>query len=217
MAQQKWLSMDGKLWRVLTKAGEALILNFFWLILSVPILTSGAAMIAFYYAMTKAVRREQGGYAACFWTSFRLNLKVSISPTVIAIAAAALYWLGIQKIASCGNTFAQTLCFAIAVLLTAIFFWICPLLSRFELRPGEAWRIAFYCTIRHFSKTAMLLLAAFAGGSLIWIFPLAAIFVPCMLMALASRTLEPVLVCIAKSRLKNQSDSSKADLWYLSE
>ena len=167
--------------------------------------------------MTKAVRREQGGYAACFWTSFRLNLKVSISPTVIAIAAAALYWLGIQKIASCGNTFAQTLCFAIAVLLTAIFFWICPLLSRFELRPGEAWRIAFYCTIRHFSKTAMLLLAAFAGGSLIWIFPLAAIFVPCMLMALASRTLEPVLVCIAKSRLKNQSDSSKADLWYLSE
>ena len=141
MEQQKWLSINGKLWRVLTKAGEALILNFFWLILSVPILTSGAAMIAFYYAMTKAVRREQGGYAACFWTSFRLNLKVSISPTVIAIAAAALYWLGIQKIASCGNTFAQTLCFVMAGLLTAIFFWMCPLLSRFELRARRGgWR-----------------------------------------------------------------------------
>ena len=216
MERQKWLSIDGKLWRVLTKAGEALILNFFWLILSVLVLTSGAATIAFYYAMTKAVRREQGGYAACFWASFRLNLKASILPTAIAIAAAALYWLGIQKIASCGNTFAQTLCFVIAVLLTAIFFWMCPLLSRFELRTGEAWRMAFYCTIRHFPRTAGLLLAAFAGGSLIWIFPLAAIFVPCMLMALASRILEPVLVGIAKNSAKNQSDS-EADPWYLSE
>ena len=110
MERQKWLSIDGKLWRVLTKVGEALILNFFWLILSVPVLTSGAATIAFYYAMTKAVRREQGGYAACFRASFRLNLKASILPTAIAIAAVALYWLGIQKIWSCGNTFAQTLC-----------------------------------------------------------------------------------------------------------
>ena len=100
MEQQKWLSIEGTLWRVLTKAGEALILNFFWLILSVPVLTSGAATIAFYYAMTKAVRREQGGYAACFWASFRLNLKASILPTAIAVAATVLYWLGIQKIAS---------------------------------------------------------------------------------------------------------------------
>lgn len=217
MAQQKWLSMDGKLWRVLTKAGEALILNFFWLILSGPVLTSGAATIAFYYAMTKAVRRDQGGYAACFRTSFRLNFKTSILPTGIVIAAAALYWLGIQKIWSCGNTFAQTLCFAIAVLLTAIFFWICPLLSRFELRAGEAWRMAFCCAIRYFSRTAVLLLAVFAGGSLVWIFPPAALFVPCMLMLLASGILEPVLVCIAKNSEKNQPDSSKADPWYLSE
>ena len=217
MERQKWLSIDGKLWRVLTKAGEALILNFFWLILSVPVLTSGAATIAFYYAMTKAVRREQGGYAACFWASFRLNLKASIFPTAIAIAAAALYWLGIQKISTCGNTFAQTLCFVMAVLLTAIFFWICPLLSRFELKPGAAWKMAFYCAIRHFPRTAVLLLSAVAGGSLIWIFPLTAIFVPCMLMALASRILEPVLVSIAKNSAENQSDSSKADPWYLSE
>lgn len=84
MERQKWLSIDGKLWRVLTKVGEALILNFFWLILSVPVLTSGAATIAFYYAMTKAVRWEQGGYAACFRASFRLNLKASILPTAIA-------------------------------------------------------------------------------------------------------------------------------------
>lgn len=216
MERQKWLSIDGKLWRVLTKVGEALILNFFWLILSVPVLTSGAATIAFYYAMTKAVRREQGGYAACFRASFRLNLKASILPTAIAIAAVALYWPGIQKIWSCGNTFAQTLCFAIAVLLTAIFFWICPLLSRFELRADEAWRMAFYCAIRHFPRTAVLLLAAFAGGSLIWIFLPAVIFVPCMLMALASRILEPVLVGIAKNSAKNQSDS-EADPWYLSE
>ena len=141
MEQQKWLSIEGTLWRVLTKAGEALILNFFWLILSVPVLTYGAATIAFYYAMTKAVRREQGGYAACFWASFRLNLKASILPTAIAVAATVLYWLGIQKIASCGNTFAQTLCFVMAGLLTAIFFWMCPLLSRFELRARRGgWR-----------------------------------------------------------------------------
>ena len=141
MEQQKWLSIEGTLWRVLTKAGEALILNFFWLILSVPVLTSGAATIAFYYAMTKAVRREQGGYAACFWASFRLNLKASILPTAIAVAATVLYWLGIQKIESCVNTFAQTLCFVMPGLLTAIFFWMCPLLSRFELRARRGgWR-----------------------------------------------------------------------------
>lgn len=216
MEQQTWLSIDGKLWRVLTKAGEALILNFFWLILSVPVLTSGAATIAFYYAMTKAVRREQGKYAACFWASFRLNLKASILPTAIAIAAAALYWLGIRKLSTGGSTFAQTLCFVMAMLLTTIFFWICPLLSRFEWKPGEAWRMAFYCAIRHFPRTAALLLAAFAGGSLIWIFPLAVCYVPCALMALASRILEPVLVGIAKNSAKNQPDS-EADPWYLSE
>lgn len=217
MERQKWLSIDGKLWRVLTKAGEALILNFFWLILSVPVLTSGAATIAFYYAMTKAVRREQGGYADCFWTSFRLNLKASILPAVIAIAAAALYWLGIQKISSCGNTFAQTLCFVAAVLLTAIYFWICPLISRFELHPGKALRMAFYCAIRHLPRTAILLFVAFAGAGLVWIFPLAALFVPCILMALASRILEPMLVGIAKNSVENQPDSSEANPWYLSE
>ena len=61
-----------------------------------------------------------------------------------------------------------------------------------------------------------MLLAAFAGGSLIWFFPLAVCYVPCALMALASRILEPVLVGIAKNSAKNQSDS-EADPWYLSE
>lgn len=66
MERQKWLSIDGKLWRVLTKVGEALILNFFWLILSVPVLTSGAATIAFYYAMTKAVALGTGRICRLF-------------------------------------------------------------------------------------------------------------------------------------------------------
>ena len=62
-----------------------------------------------------------------------------------------------------------------------------------------------------------MLLAAFAGGSLIWFFPLAACYVPCALMALASKILEPVLVRIAKSATEDQPESSEANPWYLSE
>lgn len=72
---EKWFALDGKFYSIMTKIGDLLILNFFWLISSLPIITIGASTTALFQITMKMAENREGNIAKEYWKAFIKNLK----------------------------------------------------------------------------------------------------------------------------------------------
>ena len=68
-------SIDGKLFKGLTKAGDFLILGFLMVVFSLPVITIGASVTAAFYVALKLVRDEEGYVFKGFIKSFKENFR----------------------------------------------------------------------------------------------------------------------------------------------
>ena len=63
-------SINGKLFKTLTKAGDFIILGVLMWVFSIPVVTLGASVTAAFYVGLKLVRDEEGYVFKDFWKSF---------------------------------------------------------------------------------------------------------------------------------------------------
>ena len=68
-------SINGKLFKALTKAGDFIILGVLMWVFSIPVVTLGASVTAAFYVGLKLVRDEEGYVFKDFWKSFKANFK----------------------------------------------------------------------------------------------------------------------------------------------
>lgn len=68
-------SPDGKLFQILSRFADLVILNLLWLICCIPIVTAGASMTALYYVLLKMVKGEESYIVKSFFHSFAENFK----------------------------------------------------------------------------------------------------------------------------------------------
>lgn len=66
---------DGKFFRFFDRVANCVILSFFWVVFSLPIVTIGASTSALYYAMHKVVKLDSGHLIQSFWKGFKENFK----------------------------------------------------------------------------------------------------------------------------------------------
>lgn len=85
--------IDNPLFVFIGKAVDILLLSILWLVLSLPVVTIGAASTALYYTMIKNVRRERGMLLKEFFCSFKLNFKQSTIMTLVLIGYLFLAWI----------------------------------------------------------------------------------------------------------------------------
>lgn len=191
------LGFDGSFMRVCDKVFDVLLLGFLWILCSIPLITVGASTTALYYAVVKCVKNDDGYPVKEFFHSFRLNFVPGILIWIFIVAATFVMQLniGILMAETSGYVGMFFICFygLAAVFLLAVFCYIFPALSRFDMNIGWMIKVSMYMTVRYFGTTLALLLVLVCTGALVFRFPMLVFFAPGPVVFLMSEFLERVL------------------------
>lgn len=158
-------SIDGKLFRGLTKAGDFLILGFLMVVFSLPVITLGASVTAAFYVALKLVRDEEGYVFKGFIKSFKENFKQGF---LIELIVGLLGVFVIEDIRICmywaegGNSLARLamyVFFGIALVLVAVITYVFPMLAKFDNTVIGTLKNALIISMHHLGQTFVMLLA----------------------------------------------------------
>lgn len=158
-------SIDGKLFKGLTKAGDFLILGFLMVVFSLPVITLGASVTAAFYVALKLVRDEEGYVFKGFIKSFKENFKQGF---LIELIVGALSIFVIEDIRICmywaegGNSLARLamyVFFGIALVLIAVITYVFPMLAKFDNTVIGTLKNALLISMHHLGQTFVMLLA----------------------------------------------------------
>lgn len=246
-----WLNPDNKFFSFMGKAFDTLVLNIIWLLLCVPlpvvtvvwiaktenllflILTVLAllpvvpATTALYYAIVKSVRRERSYAIKEFFRSFIRNFKQGAIFSLIALVMMAVlfidfqYTLGLMQAQESSGSVYLGVFIVITLLFCAMYAYIGPLLSRFEMKTTGILKTAFIMATRHLltTLTLLVLMAAVLVGCYI-ILP-GMFFLPAVATLLSSFMIEKVFKKYMPEKEEPQLDAAgeeigqEKDEWYL--
>jgi len=120
-----------------TKVTNLLILNFYWLLGCLPIVTAGASTIAAFSVTLKMTEdREGSSMTAQFWPAFVKNLKHGVPLSLILLAGCGSIWLDVKLIEDhIGDTMGLLIAgIAVLVLLLIHFLYVFALEARYQNR-----------------------------------------------------------------------------------
>jgi uncharacterized membrane protein YesL len=158
-------SIDGKLFKTLTKMGDFLILGFLMALFSLPVITLGGSVTAAYYVALKLVRDEEGYVWHDFIKSFKMNFKQGFFIELILGAFGlfifediriCMYWM------NNGSNLAVFLMYAffgLALVLVAVVLYVFALLAKFDNTVMETLKNALVLSMHHLGQTFVMLLA----------------------------------------------------------
>ena len=205
---------EGKFSRFMNRLGDILYVGLLWLIVSLPLVTAGAAATAGYYAMSKCVRHRTGYIWREFWHSFKGNFRQMLPLTLLFLAAAAVLavdlpylWVNDNK----ANSALFMLLLLVAFLVLGLALYACPLLSRFEKKNLGLLRMAFVVMFRFLPVTVGLLLFLALCIVAVYLMPWAVFVLPGAYLYALSYPMEWIL---RKLMPKVAEDSEEAQKWY---
>ncbi|MGI5988209.1 MAG: YesL family protein [Dysosmobacter sp.] len=213
-----FFSGSNPLFRLTGRVLDLVVLSFFFLLASLPVVTLGPAAAALYYSSVKCLRRGEGSPYRSFWASFRENLRPGIGATVIlliiAVALDALF-VFLTMAAATGSTAWNVArwAFLVSLLLPAAMYTLTfPLLSRFTCTAGGLLANALRLTVRHLPAAvgAGILNAALVVLTLKTWFYGSVLLTPALGALAVSFLLEPVL-----RRYTPQAAEGEDIPWYL--
>lgn len=128
---------DSPVFRLISKIADIIILNFLWILCSIPIFTIGASTTALYYVCMKLVKNEEGYIIKDFFHSFKENFKQSTIITLIYGVITAFFALDIRLLSITGEmTSVQSILRIIFFVALGILFCLAeytfPMLAKFD-------------------------------------------------------------------------------------
>lgn len=205
---------ENKAWGALNAVGQLIVASIIWGVCCLPVFTIGPASTALYYCTVKVVRRGRGTVWGEFFRSFRENFWPGVMFNLGFLAASALVaLLALPHLNAMRQTGAADgmlyVCFGLVLLYIWLVPYVYPVLSRFAYNMRDVLKLSLYIGVKHFGKTALLLvlLAAVAAlgvsnGALLILLPGAYCYA-------ASLLLEPEFKAVSKP-----DDEGNYDLWY---
>lgn len=246
-----WLNPDNKFFTFMSKAFDTLVLNTIWLLICIPIpmltvvwaVQSGIfallgltvltilpvipATTALYYAIVKSVRRERSYAIKEFFRSFKRNFKQGSVFSLIALVFIFVLYIDFRyanELMKAGETSGSTyfgVFLIIGFLFLAMLVYICPVLSRFDMKIGGILRTSFLMATRHLLTTILLLLLLAAMALGCYILLPGMFFLPAAATLIASFLLERVFKRYMPAKEEpvigtdGEEAGSEKDEWYL--
>ena len=189
-----------------------ILLSVVWILGCIPIVTAATSTTALYYAVVKSIRRDYGRAQQEFWRSYRSNLKRGIPITAVGLLTAALLLWNIRLLTQVPQASNLLLWGSVILLalLGAMAVYICPVLSRFQLKAGAACKLAFVMAIRFLPMTVLL-----AAGTV------GLVYLQIYVLPMPTALLLPALWCWAASFLMEKAlrkfmppKEENDDSWY---
>ena len=185
------------IWKPFGYFADILLLSLLWLLCSLPLLTLGAAATALYDAVAHGFRYKERQVYGRFFRTFKAELLRSIPSTLLwALVLGGGYWLLKRFVSTAGpadiSVIAAVAGLVLLLLLTGIFCWVFPVLSRFTFGftglNGTALKLAF----AHLLSTLILAASLWLCAYLCLRFLVPVFVLPALLMLLWTLFLEPV-------------------------
>ena len=245
-------SAENPFFTFMGKVVDVLVLNTMWLLVCVPlpllsivlfgktgntwlsVLTIIAmlpvvpATTALYYAMVKSVRKERSYAAKEFFSSFASNFKQGSILTAIALVVITLLYIDFQyawNLMSAQGTWGNLylgIFIVMSLLFIGMYIYVCPVLSRFDMKVSAILKITFVMGARHLLTTIGLFVLAVAtllGCYLL--LPFGVCFLPAAATLIASFVIEPVFKHYMPEKEEREVDEfgdeigQTKDEWYL--
>lgn len=153
-------NLDNAFWRTISKAFDAVVLSFLYIIFCIPIVTIGASTTAFYYTLMKIAKDEEGYITKEFIKSFRQNFKQG---TIIHIILSVIYAIIILDIFIMLRIANNTIEFIILyiflfliMIVNMLTLYIYPLLAKFSNTTKNLLRFSFILCIKHLGWTVFM-------------------------------------------------------------
>ena len=162
-------SMDGTLFRFLSKVADMMILNLLFILCCLPVVTIGASATALSYVSLKMKDQEEGYIWKSFFRSFKQNFgQATVIWLIMLVLGAVLgvdLWLtGAMQ----GNMqLMMRVCVGAGILVwVMVFLYVFPLQSRFYNTIGTTMKNALLLAIGNFPKTACMILVLIGAAVL---------------------------------------------------
>ncbi len=144
----------------ISKIFDLIVLNLFFLLFSIPVVTMGASLSALYYVSLKILRGEDPYIWQNFFKAFRQNFKQATLVWVILLVASALLGMDFYIINSQDTVLfavVRVLLWMIVGILFCIFLYIFPVISHFVCSTKQAFRNSLYMIIGFLPYTVIML------------------------------------------------------------
>lgn len=168
-----FFSVDGHLYKFISRLVDMFKLNMMWLLCSLPIFTMGAATTAAYTITLKMVDEEEGYIAGPFWKEFKANLKKGSILGVIFLVALYAIYLDFQlfQVAEKNNIMFLIVGVVAVFLLFMHTIYAFPLMARYENSVINTLRNSYSIAAKFFGRTIFLaVLLLFELAIIFWNF-----------------------------------------------
>lgn len=154
----KFFSVDGGLYKFISRLWDMIKLNFLWLLFSLPIITIGASTVAAYSVTLKMVDESEGYVGRQFIKAFKENWKQGIPLGLLGILALYVVYLDFELFNKLDN---NPMMFLIAGIVAAFIFGMAfiyafPLSARYENTLLETLKNSARIATRYFVRTLFL-------------------------------------------------------------
>ncbi len=151
----------------LRKTGELIMLSVVFLVCCIPVITAGSSFASLYYSVIKSVRRNRGTALGEFFSSMKRTLAKGCLITFEILAWFAILYFGRNILLALDTDMGKSMSVIYLILMTAstgVICYIFPILSRFEMKVGSMWKLAFVMCIRFFPITVALVVGTVLLG-----------------------------------------------------
>ena len=246
-----WLNPDNKFFSFMGKAFDTIVLNTIWLLICLPLpvltivwvgqtgiiwfliltlltlLPIVPATTALYYAIVKSVRKERSYAVKEYFRSFARNFKQGSIFSLIAVGLFLIlyidfkYALELMQTQSNSGSIYLGVFIVITLLFSAMYMYVCPILSRFEMKTSGILKTAFVMAGRHLLTTVILLVLAVGVLLGSYILLPGMFFLPAVATLIASFLIEKVFKKYMPEKEEPEYDAAgeeigqEKDEWYL--
>lgn len=212
-----FFNMDNGIFTALSKIVDIILISIIWIICCIPIITIGPATTALYYTVVKVIRRERSYLIKEYFNSFKSNFKVgALSGILITFLYAVLIFDRIFAGKLEGTEGFILLCVfnALLFLLTCVTIYIFPILSRFNMKLKQLFKISLFMAMKHLPTTILLFIITVVFLIATYVIGIAVVVTPALYALTTSLLLERVFKKYMPEKSDDDENSVK-DEWYL--
>lgn len=157
---QKLFSPDSLFMRAMSRIGDLMLLNFCFLLTSIPIVTIGAAATALYTVTFRFDTEKEAGAVSSYFKAFRANWKQATAVWLLLLLCGGSACANVFLFFSMSGVFrCAAIVFALLsalALLTAGYAF--PLLSQFDNRVAVTLKNAFALSLGYLPRSVLIAL-----------------------------------------------------------
>lgn len=156
---EKIFDINGKVYKVLARAGDLFILNMLFILSCLPVITIGVACSSLYAVMLKLWQQEEAYIIKDYVKAFKRDFKQSTIVMFILLFVAVIFYIVIRFL----HALVVSPIILLPILILFSFFvlmslYLFPLIAKFEDSILQQFKNAIYLSLKHMSLSVVIFL-----------------------------------------------------------